>query len=74
VESGSRKISKFLLSSIQPMPQYETSFHLKIMANGKNLGEKLKAIGKDFISLNVIISPKTWEAPGSLATNCFPML
>jgi hypothetical protein len=34
----------------------------------------LKTTLKDFISLNVIIVPKTWEAAGSLATNCSPML
>ena len=28
---------KILFSNIQPMPQYETLFHLKMMANGKNL-------------------------------------
>jgi hypothetical protein len=38
--------SKFLLSSIQPMPQYETSFHLKMMTNDKNLasGKSLKQL------------------------------
>jgi hypothetical protein len=62
--------------SIQPMPQYELLFHSKIMANGINLAseKKLKTIGKDFNSLNVIISPKPREAPGSFATNWFPML
>jgi hypothetical protein len=40
--------SKFLLSSIQPMPQYETSFHLKMMTNDKNLasGKSLKQLEK----------------------------
>ena len=39
-----------------------------------SFGKKLKTIGKDFISLNVIAVPKTWEAAGSFATNCSPML
>jgi hypothetical protein len=57
-------VQEVLLSSIQPMPQYETLFNLKVMANGKNSasGKSLKHLEKIF-SLNVMIAP-----------NCFPML
>jgi hypothetical protein len=43
-------VASFSLSSIQPMPLYETLFHLKIMANGKNL-----ASGKSFKYLEKIV-------------------